>query len=85
MPPWHRAFNHFSAARLQRYGERPLPDARGLSPGAPKGNKNSFKHGNYSARGIAERRQVSALIRNLRALANSVELYQVSNLREGPH
>jgi hypothetical protein len=45
----------------------------GLSPGAPKGNKNAFKHGNYSAKGIAERRQVSALIRSLRALADSID------------
>ena len=45
----------------------------GRSPGAPKGNKNALKHGNYSAQGVAERRQVSALIRSLRALANPVE------------
>ena len=30
--------------------ERPVPDARGNVPGAPKGNKNAFKHGRYSAR-----------------------------------
>nr|WP_276578464.1 MULTISPECIES: HGGxSTG domain-containing protein [unclassified Bradyrhizobium] len=39
----------------------------GLSPGAPKGNQHAFKHGRYSARSIAERRQSAALIRAIRA------------------
>ena len=29
--------------------ERPLPDARRNRPGAPKGNRNAFKHGRYTA------------------------------------
>jgi uncharacterized protein YjcR len=35
----------------------------GMSTGAPKGNKNAFKHGYYSAEAVAERRAVRDLIR----------------------
>jgi uncharacterized protein YjcR len=41
----------------------------GKSPGAPKGNKNAFKHGRYSAQAIARRRAIATLLsaaRNLR-------------------
>ena len=38
----------------------------GPSPGAPKGNKNAYKHGRYTAEAIARRREVSALIRATR-------------------
>ena len=40
----------------------------GPSPGAPKGNQHAFKHGRYSAEAIARRREISALIREARAL-----------------
>nr|WP_283807634.1 hypothetical protein [Bradyrhizobium lablabi] len=40
----------------------------GPSPGAPKGNRNAFKHGRYAAEAIARRRNISALIRVGRAL-----------------
>jgi hypothetical protein len=40
----------------------------GLSPGAPKGNRNALKHGRYTAVAIASRREVAALIRAMRAL-----------------
>jgi uncharacterized protein YjcR len=40
----------------------------GLSPGAPKGNKNAFKHGQYSGEAIARRREVAALLRAMREL-----------------
>ncbi|WP_370143718.1 HGGxSTG domain-containing protein [Bradyrhizobium sp. USDA 328] len=39
----------------------------GLSPGAPKGNQNAFKHGRYSARYLAEKREIAALLRQMRA------------------
>ena len=39
----------------------------GPSPGAPKGNQHAYKHGHYSAEAIARRRDLSALIRELRA------------------
>lgn len=34
----------------------------GRSPGAPKGNRNAFKHGWYSAEAIARRREISRLL-----------------------
>jgi hypothetical protein len=42
----------------------------GPSPGAPKGNRNAFKHGRYTSEAIARRRQILALIRIARALAS---------------
>lgn len=30
----------------------------GPSPGAPKGNRNAFKHGRYTAEAIARRREI---------------------------
>ena len=40
----------------------------GPSPGAPKGNRNAWKHGNYSAEAIARRRSIALLIRTARQL-----------------
>jgi hypothetical protein len=37
-----------------------------MSAGAPKGNRNAWKHGLYSAEAIARRREVRALLRELR-------------------
>jgi uncharacterized protein YjcR len=45
----------------------------GLSSGAPKGNKNAYKHGNYSAEAIERRREISALLKSMKALARSFE------------
>ena len=45
----------------------------GSSPGAPKGNKNAFKHGRYTAEAVASRREVAALVRAMRALAGASE------------
>lgn len=45
----------------------------GKAPGAPKGNRNAFKHGRYTARAIATRREVAALIRAMRALAGAAD------------
>jgi hypothetical protein len=42
----------------------------GPSPGAPKGNKNAYKHGLYTADAIARRRQIAELIRSARQLIN---------------
>ena len=41
----------------------------GPSPGAPKGNKNAFKHGRYTAEAIERRRVISGLLRVARNLA----------------
>ena len=44
----------------------------GPSPGAPKGNKNRWVHGRYSAEAIENRRAVAELMRRARALADLV-------------
>jgi uncharacterized protein YjcR len=44
----------------------------GGSPGAPKGNQNALKHGYYSVQSIAERRELSALLRTMKVLAKEV-------------
>jgi hypothetical protein len=43
----------------------------GPSPGAPKGNRNAFKHGHYTAQAIARRRQISGLLRAMKILARN--------------
>ena len=45
----------------------------GLSPGAPKGNKNAFKHGRYTAEAAARRREIASLLRSMRRLAKEAE------------
>lgn len=39
----------------------------GKSTGAPKGNQNAFKHGRYTAKALAMRKSVGALLRSARA------------------
>jgi hypothetical protein len=41
----------------------------GRSTGPPKGNKNNFQHGRYSAEAIAGRSKIRELVRAMRALA----------------
>jgi glucans biosynthesis protein len=41
--------------------------------GAPRGNKNALKHGRYTREAIEERRQVQALLRQVRMVLQSVE------------
>jgi glucans biosynthesis protein len=36
--------------------------------GAPPGNQNALKHGEYTKQALADRRELAALIRNARAL-----------------
>lgn len=45
----------------------------GASTGAPKGNRNAFKHGLFTAEAIAERRDVAALIREMKGLVEQVD------------
>jgi hypothetical protein len=45
----------------------------GTAPGAPKGNSHALRHGRYSAEAIAERRELGALLRDMKALAEQVE------------
>jgi hypothetical protein len=44
----------------------------GLSPGAPRGNRNAVKHGRTTAEALARRREIAALIRSMRSLARAV-------------
>ena len=64
-------------AKSKRSGERcRAPAVRGKAVcwmhgafgGAPKGNRNNYKHGHYSCEAIEERRSASALVRSARAL-----------------
>jgi hypothetical protein len=45
----------------------------GKAPGAPRGNNHAFKHGRYTARAIAERRQLMALVREMKGLVEQVD------------
>jgi hypothetical protein len=45
----------------------------GTSPGAPKGNRNAWKHGRYSAEVTAERIQARQTFRGLVALIEAVQ------------
>ena len=53
----------------------------GLSPGAPKGNRNAFKHGRYIVETIARRRELAALVRAMRALVGAAEA-EAARLRD---
>jgi len=44
----------------------------GKSTGAPKGNKNAWKHGRYSAEAIAERQYVRELIRESKRIVKEI-------------
>ena len=44
----------------------------GTSPGAPKGNKNAYKHGHYTADAIARRRSIATLIRTGKKLTADI-------------
>jgi len=44
----------------------------GPSPGAPKGNKNAFKHGRYGADAIARRQGLSRLLAAMNASAREI-------------
>jgi uncharacterized protein YjcR len=44
----------------------------GPSPGAPKGNRNAFKHGRYSAAAMQERRLFAELIKEMRETAAAI-------------
>jgi hypothetical protein len=45
----------------------------GGSPGARKGNSHAFKHGRYTADAIAERRDIAALLRDMKGLVEQIE------------
>jgi glucans biosynthesis protein len=41
--------------------------------GAPRGNKNAFKHGLFTREAIAERRQLGELVRRSRELLQKIK------------
>ena len=45
----------------------------GKAPGAAKGNSNALKHGRYTAEAIAERRELMALLRDMKGLVEQEE------------
>ena len=45
----------------------------GKAPGAAKGNRNALKHGRYTAEAIAERRELMALLRDMKGLVEQVD------------
>jgi hypothetical protein len=45
----------------------------GMSPGAPKVNRNAYKHRRYTADAIANRREITPLLRAMKALASTGE------------
>jgi hypothetical protein len=45
----------------------------GTGGGAPKGNRNALKHGNFTAEGLALKRQISALARMARETTAAIE------------
>jgi hypothetical protein len=59
------------ALQVSRDGERPLPVSRREGDGPPKGNRNAFKHGFYSAEIVANRRKVGELLRAARKLVRA--------------
>jgi hypothetical protein len=45
----------------------------GLSPGAPKGNRNALKHGRYTVAAVENRREIAMLVRAMKGLAKTSE------------
>src|SRR3984893_17061819 len=77
--PLHRALKCRARTRSGQPCQAPaMPNGRcrmhgGMSPGAPKSNKNSLKHGRYAAEAIERRRKISGLIGAMKALAKASE------------
>ena len=45
----------------------------GPSSGAPLGNANARRHGQYSAEAIAQRREITAMLRSMKKLVEEVD------------
>ncbi len=45
----------------------------GTNPGAPKGNQNALKHGLYTCEAIAQRRAMSWMLKEMRALIDAAK------------
>ena len=44
----------------------------GKLPGAPRGNRHAWKHGRYSGEAIQRRREVAALVREMRSMVRQL-------------
>jgi len=75
--PMHRSKRCWARTRSGRPYQSPAMSNRkcrmhgGLSPGAPKGNRNALKHGRYTAEAIANRQGIATLVRRMRELAKA--------------
>jgi hypothetical protein len=75
--PLHRVLKCRARTRSgQPCQARAMPNGRcrmhgGTSPGAPKGNKNASSTDRYTAEEIANRREITALLGTVRALARA--------------
>lgn len=45
----------------------------GKATGAPKGNRNAFKHGRYTAERLAERRRFADLLRKVKSFIEKLD------------
>jgi len=79
-PHWapHGPRNRSRPSRKIRFkvpcdAEWPLPDARRTVSGAPKGNKNAFKHGGYTGQSIARRRDIAKLLAGTKGLLGELK------------
>lgn len=45
----------------------------GKAKGAPKGNRNAFKHGRYTAEHLAERRHFADLLREMKGFIEELD------------
>ena len=45
----------------------------GNAPGAARGNSHALKHGRYAAKAIAERRELTELVRAMKEIVEQVE------------
>jgi uncharacterized protein YjcR len=75
--PMHRALKCRARTRSGQPCQAPaMSNGRcrmhgGMSPGAPKGNRNAVKHGRYTVDAIARRREIATLLRNMRTLVRA--------------
>jgi hypothetical protein len=61
------------SAKLQPFGVREVCRMHGARGGAPQGNRNALKHGDFTAEGLALKRQISALARMARETMGAIE------------
>ena len=77
--PMHLSPRCLARTRAQRPCQAPaMTNGRcrmhgGKAPGAPLGNSNARRHGQYSAEAIAQRRKLAELLRDIKGLVEQVE------------